>query len=93
MNDEIHVKVSGKAVYKAVKNYLDSSEELGNTIKELTSKHLENIIKNKMESILTRMDYEVQYKLKQELDKIVRKEVETKVAGYIATGIKKMFEG
>lgn len=93
MSDEIHVKVSGSAVYRAVKNYLDNSEEMKATIQKMVDKHLETAVKGRIESMLRDLDMNVRYKIKTEVDALVKKEVEAKVAAYISKGIQKMFEG
>lgn len=39
------------------------------------------------------LERDVIYKIRTELDLIIKKEVEAKVAAYISKGIQKMFEG
>lgn len=91
--DNITVKVSGTAVYKAVKNYLDNSEEIKKEVDSLVKKHLETIVKGRIESIITNLDMTVRAKIKTEIDTLVKKEVEARIATYISKGIQKMFEG
>lgn len=93
MEDAITVKVSGTAVYKAVKQYLDNSTQLQDSIKVLVDKHLEVAVKGRIQSILDGLEMQAKYKIKQELETLVKKEVEAKVASYIAAGVKRMFEG
>lgn len=93
MDDNITVKVSGTAVYKAVKNYLDNSPEMQKTVAELVAKHLEAAIKNRITSMMHNLEGEARYRLRTELDTLVKKEVESKVATLISKGIAKMFEG
>lgn len=93
MTDEIHVKVSGSAVYRAVKNYLDNSEEMKTAIGVAVNKHLEVAVKGRIESILAHLDSHARFRMKNEIDAVIKKEVEARVAEYISKGIQKMFEG
>lgn len=90
--DNITVKVSGTAVYKAVKNYLDNSENLKAAVHAIADKHLEHMVKGRIESLLSGIETSVRHKVKTELDVIVKKEVEARVAEYISKGIQRMFE-
>ena len=93
MEDNITVKVSGTAVYRAIKQYLDNSPEFQNSIKETLAKLLDSTLKNRVESIVVRFERDIIFKTRQELDSLIKKEVETKVASYISAGVSKMFEG
>lgn len=93
MEDPITVKISGSAIYRAVKNYLDNSDEMKQAVKVAVDKHLEIAVKGRIESILAHLDSHARYKMKTEIDALIKKEVEARVAEYISKGIKKMFEG
>lgn len=93
MSDEIHVKLSGTAVYKAVKNYLNNSPELQEQLKTMVNKQLEPAVLNKIESAVDSLFYEMRHKVNQELDRLVKKEVEARVAEHISRGLKRLFEG
>lgn len=93
MTDNITVKVSGTAVYKAVKSYLDNSEEMRDTIKVMVDKYLETAVKSRIQSILSQLETTTRHKITTELDLFIKKEVETRVAHHISIGVKKLFEG
>lgn len=92
IDENITIKVSGRSVYLAVKQYLDNSEMMQNHIKTEVEKYLSAVIKNRTEAMLGNYESIVKMHLSNELDRIIKKEVETKVASYISSGIKKMFE-
>lgn len=92
MTDEINIKVSGTAVYKAVKQYLDNSDSLKKEIEQYTNKYLEQAVKSRIDSIISGLETQAKYKIKTEIDVMVKKEVEQKIATYISNSVKKVFE-
>jgi squalene cyclase len=88
--DNITVKVSGSAVYKAVKQYLDSSEHIQKTIQQTLDKHLDETVKSRVTSMLDKAQRDTSYKIKSEIDKLIIKEVEDKVTAHVIKALKKI---
>lgn len=91
--DNITVKVSGTAVYKAVKQYLDNSPTVQKQIAEAVEKVLGPAIQNRVNGMLSQLDADIRFSTRKELDATIKKEVETRIAQHIQKGIAKMFEG
>lgn len=91
--DNITVKVSGTAVYRAVKQYLNNSTELQQHVADLLAKHLEPSVKNKVDSLMNDIYHDARRKISSEIDRIVREEVQKRVADIVSRGIQNIFEG
>lgn len=92
-DNNITVKISGTAIYKAVKNYVDNSQELKLYIETTFKKLIVPVIENRVTKMLGDIEAKTKKQLEKEIEQAVKKAVEDKLATYISSGLKNLFEG